>query len=213
MDSAERTTIDDLLALAREGNADPRERLFQSCRSYLGLVARAQLESWLRAKVDASDLVQQSLLEAHRDFDRFEGRTEAEWLAWLRHILSNNVADQVRHYRGTQKRQARREVPLRHPADDSQTFGASEPIARDPTPSQQLICRDRDLQLTEALERLSSDHREVIVLRNLQRLPFDTVAERMYRSRPAVQMLWARAIKKLRQELDATMGDSTFNNA
>ena len=70
-----------------------------------------------------------------------------------------------------------------------------------------MICRDRDLQLTESLQRLSSDHREVIVLRNLQRLPFDAVAERMGRSRPAVQMLWARAIKKLQHELGATMRD------
>jgi RNA polymerase sigma-70 factor (ECF subfamily) len=185
----------------------PRERLFQSCRSYLGLVARAQLESWLQAKVDASDLVQQSLLEAHRDFDRFQGHTEAEWLAWLRHILSNNLADMVRHYRGTQKRQARREVRLRTPDDDSRAAGVAEPAGREPTPSQQLICRDRELRLAEALERLSPDHREVVVLRNLERHSFDEVAQRMGRSRPAVQMLWTRAIKKLQQEIDVQPGE------
>jgi RNA polymerase sigma-70 factor (ECF subfamily) len=199
----EQATIDDLLARARDGEAAPRERLFQSSRSYLGLLARAQLEQGLRSKVDASDLVQQSLLEAHRDFDRFEGRTEAEWLAWLRHILSNNAADMVRRFRGTQKRQTRREVPLRQPGDDSQFVGVPEPAGCDPTPSQQLICRDRELQLAEALARLSPDHRQVVELRNLQRLPFDEVGRRMGRTRPAVQMLWARAIKKLQQELDA----------
>ncbi|HEV3024917.1 MAG TPA: sigma-70 family RNA polymerase sigma factor [Pirellulales bacterium] len=203
MDGSEHATIDDLLARARDGETAPRERLFQSSRSYLGLLARAQVERNLQSKVDASDLVQQSLLEAHRDFDRFEGRTEAEWLAWLRHILSNNAADMVRRFRGTQKRQARREVPLRQPGDDSQVVGAAEPAAGDPTPSQQLICRDRELQLAEALERLSVDHRLVVELRNLQRLSFEEVGQRMGRTRPAVQMLWARAIKKLQQELDA----------
>lgn len=201
-ESAEPLTVEVLLARAREGDETERDRLFEACRSYLILLARTQVESWVQAKADASDLVQQTLLEAYRGFDRFDGRTEAEWLAWLRRILSHNAADLVRRYRGTSKRQARREIPLRHPSDDSRAGGAPEPAGREPTPSQQLVVRDRDLQIASALDRLSADHREVIVLRNLQRLPFDEVAERMGRSRPAVQMLWARAIKKLQEELE-----------
>ncbi|HVX64160.1 MAG TPA: sigma-70 family RNA polymerase sigma factor [Pirellulales bacterium] len=202
MNDLEPATVEQLLARAREGDEQQRERLFEACRSYLALVARAQVESWLQAKADASDLVQQTLLEAHRGFDRFEGRTEAEWLAWLRRILRHNAADLVRRYRGTEKRQARREVAFRQPGDDSQVLGAPEPAGREPTPSQQLVARDRDLQIAAALDRLSPDHREVIALRNLERLPFDEVAERMGRSRPAVQMLWARAIKKLQEALE-----------
>ena len=201
-ESAEPLTVEVLLARARQGDEAQRDRLFEACRSYLILLARTQVESWVQAKADASDLVQQTLLEAHRGFDRFEGRTEAEWLAWLRRILSHNAADLVRRYRGTSKRQARREVSLRHPSDDSQAGGAPEPAGRELSPSQQLVVRDRDLQIAAALDRLSADHREVIVLRNLQRLPFDEVAEQMGRTRPAVQMLWARAIKKLQEELE-----------
>ena len=199
MENAEQVTVEELLARAREGDQGERDRLFEACRGYLALVARTQVESWLQAKADASDLVQQTLLEAHRGFDRFEGKTEAEWLAWLRRILSHNAADLVRRYRGTSKRQARREIPLRRPSDDSQAGGAPEPAGRELSPSQQLIAHDRDLQIAAALDRLAADHREVIVLRNLERLPFDVVAERMGRSRPAVQMLWARAIKKLQE--------------
>lgn len=70
----------------------------------------AEVESSLRAKADASDLVQQTLLEAYRDFGQFRGRTEAEWLAWLRRILARNAAEFVRHYRLTGKRQTAREV-------------------------------------------------------------------------------------------------------
>ena len=147
--------------------------------------------------------MQQTLLEAHRGFDQFEGRTEAEWLAWLRRILHHNAADLVRRYRGTEKRQARREVAFRQPGDDSQLLGVPEPAGREPTPSQQLVARDRDLQIAAALDRLTPDHREVIALRNLERLPFDVVAQRMGRSRPAVQMLWARAIKKLQAALES----------
>src|SRR5204863_8417874 len=104
-----------LLARARAGDAAARDRLFAHCRDYLGLAARARVETWLRAKVDASDLVQQTLLEAHRGFGHFHGATEAEWLAWLRRILEHNAADFVRRYRGTGKRQVRREVPLAAP--------------------------------------------------------------------------------------------------
>src|SRR5262249_40793654 len=85
-------------APARAPDQEPADldRLFASCRNYLGIVARAQVESWLRAKMDASDLIQQTLLEAYRDFSHFRGTTEAEWLAWLRRILAHNAANFVR---------------------------------------------------------------------------------------------------------------------
>ena len=178
-----------------------RDQLFALCRSYLDIVARAQVETWLRAKVDASDLVQETMLEAFRDFERFGGNSEQEWLAWLKRILAHNVADFVRRYRGTAKRQARREVPIRSPQDSTHAFGAAEPAAPGPTPSQEFLQIDNELRVTAALAQLPADYQEVIVLRNLQRLSFNEVAERMERSRPAVQMLWMRAIKKLQEAL------------
>lgn len=196
-----------LLDEARRGNADDRDRLFATCRGYLDVVARAQVQSWLRAKVDASDLVQQTMLEAHRDFERFEGQTGGEWLAWLRRILSHNAADLVRRFRGTAKRAAQREVPLAAPVGHSSRM-VPEPAARTETPSRQLARRDDELALVAALKSLPPDYREVIMLRNLQRLPFDEVARRMGRSRPAAQMLWTRAIKKLESQVAAGRGDS-----
>ena len=197
---AEKSSVSQLIAGAQAGNADCRERLFAACRNYLGFVARAQVESWLRVKVDASDLVQETLLEAHRDFDRFQGRTEEEWLGWLRRILGHNAADFVRRYHGTDKRQARREVPFRDPAD-SQARGAAEPADSGPTPSQEFLQYDTELRVAAALAELPADYQEVIVLRNLQRLSFNGVADRMGRSRPAVQMLWMRAIRQLQEAM------------
>ena len=188
-----------LLEQARAGDAAARERLFARCRDYLGLAARARVEGWLRAKVDASDLVQQTLLEAHRGFGRFQGATEAEWLAWLRRILDHNAADFVRRYRGTGKRQVGREVPL---ATGSTVNGCPEPAAGDESPSAVAVRREGELRLAEALAQLSPDHREVVLLRNLQRLLFDEVARRMNRSRPAAQMLWMRAIQKLQEVMN-----------
>ena len=200
MCEAEKTNVSKLIERARAGDAECRDRLFALCRGYLGFVARSQVETWLRVKVDASDLVQQTMLEAHRDFADFEGKSEKEWLAWLRKILSHNAADFVRHYRGTAKREARREVRFRDPAD-SLSPGAPEPAAPDRTPSQEFLALDNELQVAAALAELPADYQEVIMLRNLQRLPFGDVAERMDRSRPAVQMLWMRAIKKLQAAL------------
>jgi RNA polymerase sigma-70 factor (ECF subfamily) len=192
-------TVAELLELARHGDPQKREELFNVCRDYLNGLARNQLERWMQGKVDASDIVQQTLLEAYRDFDKFQGASEGEWVAWLRCILERNATDFIRHYRGTAKRDVKREVALAHPADGSSVLSAAEPAARDASPSQEFLRRDEELRIAAALEHLTPDHRQVIELRNLQRLPFDEVAARMGRTRPAAQMLWMRAIKKLQQ--------------
>jgi RNA polymerase sigma-70 factor, ECF subfamily len=200
MSTPESLSVADLLNRARDNGPSDLDRLFASCRNYLGIVARAQVESWLQAKVDASDLIQETLLEAYRDFEHFRGTTEAEWLAWLRRILAHNAANFVRQYRGTEKRQARREVALAGPGG-SAAGGLPDPAAQGESPSELLLRKERELLVADALARLTPDHREVIMLRNLQRLPFQEVAERMGRSRPATQMLWMRAIQKLQEVL------------
>lgn len=201
--SQDSASVADLIARARRGEEQGRERLFEACRSYLAVMARNQVETWLRRKVDASDVVQQTMLEAHRDFERFDGQSEGEWIAWLKKILTRNAADFVRHYKGTAKRNAALEVHLKHAADGSSVIAAEEPPAGGVTPSQEFLQRDDELRVAEALLRLPDDYREVIELRNLQRLPFNEVAERMGRSRPAVQMLWLRAIRKMQEVLGA----------
>lgn len=193
--------VGELLRRARQGDAASRDELFGLCRSYLGLLARAQVESWLAVKVDASDLVQQTLLEAHRDFERFQGGSQREWLAWLRRILARNATDFVRHYRGAAKRAVRREVRFAAAAETDMHGGVPEPAAATATPSQEFLRLDAELRVTAALATLAPDYQEVILLRNLQRLPFDEVARRMDRSRPAAQMLWLRALRKLREAL------------
>jgi RNA polymerase sigma-70 factor (ECF subfamily) len=184
--------VHELLAQARAGDQQAVDRLFALCRNYVAILAQARLDSWLQAKVDPSDLVQQTLLDAYQGFAQFRGGTSGEWLAWLRRILDHNAADYVRHYHGTDKRRVGREVPLAGSSD-----GAGGPMADAETPSQELLRKERELLVADALARLPDDQRTVILLRNLQRLPFDEVARRMGRSRPAAQMLWMRAIRKL----------------
>jgi RNA polymerase sigma-70 factor (ECF subfamily) len=199
MAESNRVDVSELLKQARAGDQSARDRLFTVCRNYVSVAARAEVASWLKAKVDASDLVQQTLLEAHRGMANFRGESEAEWLAWLRRILAHNAADYVRRFHGVEKRRVGREVSLQG-ADDSER-GDLQLDGDVETPSQLVMQKELQLQVADALTQLSEDHQEVIILRNMQRLPFDEVAERMGRTRPATQMLWMRAIKKLQEVL------------
>jgi RNA polymerase sigma-70 factor (ECF subfamily) len=191
-------SIAELLPLARQGDRAALEALFLASLPYLHLLARSRIEHGLQAKFDGSDLVQQTLLEAFRGFPGFQGGTEAEWLAWLRKILAHNATDWVRDYR-TGKRRAQDEVPLAGPGDSFP--GACSLVASGSSPSRVLLRKEQELRLADALDRLPEDYRDVILLRNLERLPFSEIATRMGRSRPAVQMLWMRALVALQELL------------
>jgi RNA polymerase sigma-70 factor (ECF subfamily) len=190
------------LARARAGDAATLGRLLASYRNYLRLLADTQMGPALRTRVDPSDLVQEALLEAHRDFGHFGGASEPELLAWLRRILARNLLDQARRHQA-QVRDPRREASLEALLEESGSGLAAVLAARDPSPSAQASRREQAVLLADALERLAPDYREVIVLRNMQNLPFEEVAQRMGRKPGAVRMLWARALEKLGQEMGA----------
>ncbi len=202
-------SLSGLLSRAREGDEQARDAIFERCRNYVHVVAHAHIEGWMQAKVDASDLVQQTLLEAHRGFDNFRGKTEAEWLGWLKKILSNNATDFIRRYKGTAKRQANREVQLHQGTSDLSNSFQYDPSASLESPSQLMMRREREVQVADAISRLPEDYQDVIMLRNLQRLPFDEIALRMERSRSAIQMLWMRALKKMKEELGTDISQLT----
>jgi RNA polymerase sigma-70 factor (ECF subfamily) len=202
-------SLSDLLSRARAGQPGELDRLFAACRNYLCLLARSHVEGRLKAKADASDIVQQTMFEAYRDFDNFRGGSEKEWLAWLKRILAHNAAEFVRHYRGTGKRQIGREIAIQTGGDTSQ-LPAVQPADPGESPSQQFLRKERELIVADAIAQLPPDYREVICLRNLQRLSFEEVAEQMDRSRPAVQMLWMRALHRLREVLAALPDQSGF---
>lgn len=194
----------ELLRAAQAGDAAARSELLAECRQWLAPQACLTLESWLQPKVDASDLLQQTMLEVHRNLVDFRGASEGEWRAWLRQVLEHNAANYVRHYRGTAKRQQRLEVPLAGAAiggrsdDDFRLHrGAADPSDPAPRPSQAVQLRERHAQVARALGQLSEDHRQVILLRQFERLAFEEIATRMNRSRAAVQMMWMRALAKL----------------
>jgi RNA polymerase sigma-70 factor (ECF subfamily) len=176
--------------------------VLQRYRPWLHIMARLQLGARFQGKFDASDIVQQTLLEACRDLPMFRGRTEAELLAWLRRILAHVLGHEIRRYRGTKRRDLGREISLEESLlQSSQRLAAMLPDAGS-SPSHKAIRREQEVILADVLARLPEDYREVIVLRNLEGLPHEEVARRMQRGVGAVRMLWARALKQLRQLLD-----------
>jgi RNA polymerase sigma-70 factor (ECF subfamily) len=188
------------LAAARAGSDEMLGQVLQACRGYLLLVAQQELDPDLRAKGGASDLVQETFLDAQRDFAHFHGTTEDELRAWLRQLLLHNVANFARRYRAA-KRQAGREVALGAAGSTADPAGG---VAADaPTPSILLMAREQAEALERALGRLPEDYRRVILLRYQEQQPFGEIARFMHRSPSAVRTLWSRAVRRLRQEMEA----------
>ena len=188
-----------LLIQARSGAEEARGALLESYRIYLDLLARVEIGRRLRKKVDASDVVQETFLEAHRNFGSFRGTSEAEFVSWLRSILAARVANLVRHFVGTQARDVRREERLEGDLDQSSRAIDRGFFALQSTPSQQVVRREQGVLLAAALARLPEEYREVVILRHLEELPFPDVARRMDRTVDSVQKLWVRALARLRQ--------------
>jgi RNA polymerase sigma-70 factor (ECF subfamily) len=189
-----------LLAQARAGGEAALGKLLELYRNYLRLMARSLISQPLRVRMDASDLVQETFLKAHREFKSFLGSTEAELVTWLRQILVRNLADQVRQHRA-KRRDYRREEPVEVLLDRSSVSIQERLATPVSSPSAHSSRREQAVLLADALEKLPADYREVFLLRNLERISFETIADRMGRSSGAVRMLWMRAIKKLSQLL------------
>jgi RNA polymerase sigma-70 factor (ECF subfamily) len=185
----------------------PRE--VQQYQSYLYLLARSHIGTRHQAKIDPSDIVQQTLLDAHQKQAQFRGGNEAEWMAWLKQILANNLADAVRGL-ARAKRDVSRERSLDEQVGDSFTRVDGWLAAAQPSPSQQAVRSEELLRLANVLTSLPEAQREAIVLHHLQGLPLADVAAQLNKTPAAVAGLLHRGLKRLRELLSAgeTSGDS-----
>lgn len=193
-----------LLTQAQEGSNSSLGELLIAYRDYLLAIAEEELGSDLKVKVSPSDVIQDSFLEAQRDFPRFSGKSPAEFQSWLRRVLLNNVANVNRDYRQTAKRDVSREVPVAL-IDKFEKDGAL--IADDPSASSVVQHNEMLDAVQAAIQRLPNHYQDVIQWRNLERIPFDEIGLRLGRSPAAAQQLWVRALDALQQELDS--GDGT----
>jgi RNA polymerase sigma-70 factor, ECF subfamily len=170
-------------------------------RGYLTALAQIELGRRLRSKLDPSDVVQQSLLEAHQDLASLQGRSEGELVAWLRTILARNMLNAARDY-SAQKRDVRREQSLAQRLDDSSARLVQFLAADQTSPSQRAIRGEEASRLAAALSSLPDDQRTAVILKHFHDWKLAEIAERLDRSTLAVAGLLKRGLKKLRQIMD-----------
>jgi RNA polymerase sigma-70 factor (ECF subfamily) len=171
-------------------------------RDYLRLLARLQLGMSPRARVDPSDLVQQTLLEAHQKRAQFRGTAAAERAAWLRRILARNIADALRA-QGRLKRDAARELSLEAELGDSSARLGAWLATEDPSPSDLAVRHEQAVHVADALARLPAAQREALVLHYWQGYSLAAIGARLERTTDAVAGLLKRGLTQLRRQLDA----------
>jgi RNA polymerase sigma-70 factor (ECF subfamily) len=186
------------LARARAGETGALGQLLEGYKHYLTLLAELQLDRTMRAKVGVSDVVQETFLDALRDFGQFRGETPAEFASWLRQVLARNLVNQIRQYRGTRRRDIRLEQELAAVVGESSAFVGACLIAPTDPPGRQADRHEAAVRLADALAQLPTDYRDVLVLRYLHELSFPEVADRMCRTLDSVKKLWVRGLIKLR---------------
>jgi RNA polymerase sigma-70 factor (ECF subfamily) len=183
---------------ARAGSRTALGDLLEECRSYLLLIANRELGEGIQAKVGASDLVQETFVEAQKIFERFEGNSSQELRAWLVRILEFKLAQASRRFAGTEKRDVRREISFETLSRDN---WPQDP-GRSATGMTRLDERSAKwVALLAAVERLPPDYRTAIEVRSLAQRPFAELAAKLGRSTEAARRLWLRAVVRLRSEL------------
>lgn len=194
-----------LLVDAKNGDQERLGELLESYRHYLNVLADSRLDRKLRGRLSYSDIVQETMLQAHRDFQQFRGSSEREFQGWLRRILAHTLAKVIEVHVLTKKRDVRRDVSMAKIAAgvERSTMQLNVAFAAScRTPSSHARQRERAVILAEVMDGLAPDQREVLILRNMQGLKFAEVAEVMGRSLAATKMLWMRSIKRLKQQYE-----------
>ena len=180
--------------------SDPDGKELEGFREYLLMLARLQLDPRWQAKLDPSDIVQQTLLQAHQARDQFRGHTTAERAAWLRQILARVLSNAVRDL-SRDKRDLGRERSLEAALEASSARLEAWLAADQSSPSESVERHEQLLRLAEALAELPHDQREAVTLHHLQGWSLAELAKHLDRSESAVAGLLHRGFKKLRDIL------------
>jgi RNA polymerase sigma-70 factor (ECF subfamily) len=183
--------------VADSENSGPRLERF---REYLRLLARVHIGDQLRAKLDPSDIVQQTLLEAHRKREQFRGQTEAEMAGWLRQLLACTLADAVRAL-GRAKRDVGRERSLEQAIEQSSKRIEAWLVAEQSSPSQRAVKHEDAARLADALAKLPEAQREAVTLRYCQGWSLADISRHLGRTPAAVSGLLKRGSRQLRDLL------------
>lgn len=186
----------ELIQSARAGDDVALNAIWQQLRSYLLIFADQRLDDGLKGKLDASDIVQQSLLEAHRDFESFRGHTEEELKSWISRLVVHNLMDAGRRFRQSQQRSVTKEVSWNAETELS--------VFRDQSSASSLVRRrETDEELLRAVAQLPERSQQVLELRHRLGLSHAQVAKELGMTEAAARKLWSRVVEELQERLSS----------
>lgn len=199
----ERPETRDLLNQARDGEAAAVDRLLTAHREPLRRMIGLRLDPALAARLDASDVVQDVMLEAHRRLSDYLRNPVMPFHLWLRHIAKDHIIDAHRRHRQAQRRSLDREQPI-VPArlDDHSSFElAGQLLDQEATPASAAIRHELQKRLDRAVSELEEDDREIILMRHGEQLSNQEVAAALELTEAAASMRYLRAVRRLRSAL------------
>ena len=191
-----------LIERAHEGDRASLGELLELYRQYLKTVARRRMGSMLNRRLDVSDIVQQTMIDAHQHFAKFAGSQDDQVRAWLRHILQCNVSTAIRDHLYTKKRALSLETSINASTQsDSRQDNGKVPQTSALSPSMQASQLEESLRLLDHLERIPADQATAIRLRYLECCSISEIAEHLNRSVTAAAGLVKRGIQNLRRSM------------
>jgi RNA polymerase sigma-70 factor (ECF subfamily) len=192
-----------LLQEAREGRPEAVERLLARHREPVRRMIDLRLDPAIVQRLDASDVVQEVMLEASRRLAEYLRDPAMPFLLWLRHLARDHLIDAHRRHHQAQKRGVDREQPLARPAwaDRSSLELAGQLVDPERTPASEAIQRELQDRLHAAIGQLDEADREVILMRHFEQLSNQEVAQALELTEPAASMRYLRAVRKLRDLL------------
>ncbi|MBL4886048.1 MAG: sigma-70 family RNA polymerase sigma factor [Planctomycetaceae bacterium] len=184
-----------LIEHAIQGDRNAIGKLLDRHRPYLKMLTQRANNGKIQARVDDSDLVQQTCLSAIRAFNKFEGNNETQFIMWLRKIHERNIKDNIRKHIGAGKRSILQEQSL---AEEAPPKGLLHPNTL--SPSQRMMQAEESVRLAEAMMKLTHDQREAVRLRHLEGWTLSQLEEHFERSEAAVASLIKRGLENLRKQ-------------
>jgi RNA polymerase sigma-70 factor (ECF subfamily) len=192
-----------LLDDAKTGESSAVDRLLSEFREPLRKVIDLRLDPVLGRRVDASDIVQDVLIEANQRLTQYLGNPTMPFHLWLRHLAQDRIIETHRWHRQAQRRSIDKEQPIQAPAwaDQSSVQLVAQLIDTDRTPASAAIQQELQRRLTDALSQLDEADREVILMRHHEQLSNQDVAATLELTEAAASMRYLRALRKLRAVL------------
>lgn len=196
-------TTQELLAGLRAGEADAAGRLLERHRESLRRLVMLRLDRRIQQRMDASDIVQEVMLEANRRLSSYLENPVMPFHLWLRQMARDRIIDAHRRHRASHKRSVDREQSLMAaaPVDRSTVELMMQICDQELTPAAAATMDELHRRFTAAIEQLDDQDRDVILMRHFEQLTNQEVALALGLTEPAASMRYLRAMRRLRKML------------